>query len=205
MLEKLFKSTLLKYTQNIELINEYWIELESLYNSNKRYYHNLNHLENLYKQLELVKDQIEDWDSILFALFYHDAIYNTLKNDNEEKSADLAVTRLRETSFPEKQIQRCYSHILATKSHQLSMNNDCNLFTDADLSILASKWETYQGYSQKIRKEYKIYPKLIYNKGRKKVLNHLLNQDKLYKTDFFFFLYEEKARTNLKKELTTLI
>lgn len=204
MLQQLFKNTLERYTLNEELINEYWLELEDLYNSNKRHYHNLIHLENLYHQLKSVKNIIEDWDCTLFTLFYHDAIYNTLKTDNEEKSADLARKRLSDTNFTKKQIERCCQHILATKSHGQSSDNDCNLFTDADLVILTSDWEEYLIYSQQIRKEYSIYPNLIYKSGRKKVLKQLLGLEQLYKTTHFSSLYEEKARQNLKRELDLL-
>lgn len=205
MLQELFKSTLAKYTHNDTLINEYWDELEKQYRAYKRHYHNLTHLENLYKQLKTVTTIVKDWDVIIFALFYHDAIYNTTKTDNEEKSAKLAQKRLCKTKMSKEQLSRCYEYIIATKSHQRSTDNDCNLFTDADLSILASEWNDYVVYTKQIRQEYRIYPNLIYTKGRIRVLTKLLSLEQLYKTPHFFSLYEEKARMNLKQELDALI
>jgi len=175
MLRQLFLETLQKCSTNKELILQYWAELENLYNSNKRHYHNLVHLENLYVQLKKVKHLINDWDCVLLALFYHDAIYNTLGTDNEEKSAQLAKKHLVNTKLSKEQIKRCYQHIIATETHDISTDIDTNIFTDADLSILGSEWDNYKNYAKQIRKEYSIYPTLVYNRGRKKALKHLLN------------------------------
>ena len=79
-----------------------------------------------------------------------------------------------------------------------------NLFTDADFSILGAHWETYSIYSQNVRKEYSIYPDLVYNPGRKKVLKHFLEMTRIYKTDYFYSKLEELAKCNLLGELDTL-
>jgi predicted metal-dependent HD superfamily phosphohydrolase len=52
-----------------------------------------------------------------------------------------------------------------------------------------------------VRKEYLIYPDLIYNPGRKKVLHHFLAMDRIFKTDFFYNKFEQQARQNLRKEI----
>jgi predicted metal-dependent HD superfamily phosphohydrolase len=94
--------------------------------------------------------------------------------------------------------------ILATKGHTVSTDNDTNLFTDADLSILGESWELYQEYFQKIRKEYAIYPDAVYNPGRTKVLNHFLSMERIFKTDIFHEKFELNAKNNLTRELVHL-
>jgi predicted metal-dependent HD superfamily phosphohydrolase len=37
-----------------------------------------------------VKHAIQDWSAIMFALIYHDVVYNILKKDNEVQSAKFA-------------------------------------------------------------------------------------------------------------------
>ena len=101
-------------------------------------------------------------------------------------------------------MNECREQILATKSHLLSFNADVNIFTDADLAILGSDWETYCSYTGKIRQEYKVYPDIIYKPGRRKVLQHFLSMEKIYKTDHFFEKLEKRAKENLKKELALL-
>lgn len=204
MLKETFKQLLTNYTDNNRLINELWIEIEKHYSSKKRHYHTLQHLDNLLTQLTEIKGEIQNWDTILFTLYYHDIIYNILKSDNEEKSADLAEKRLTQISVSNDKVELCKKHILATKSHLKATDNDTNYFTDADLSVLGQDWETYSSYYKNIRKEYSIYPDFVYNLGRKKVLNHFLSMDRIFKTDLFFGKFEKQAKENLTNELNIL-
>jgi predicted metal-dependent HD superfamily phosphohydrolase len=188
-------------TADAVLAKTYWSEIEAKHSNKKRIYHNLTHLENLFIELEHVKDQIDDWNTVSWAIFYHDIVYNVRKQDNEELSADLAVERLKVIGYPTEKIERCKAQILATKAHNVLDDTDANLFTDADLSILGKDWETYAAYFKAIRKEYKVYPNLLYKPGRKKVLKHFMEMKRIFKTDFFADLYEVRARENLEKEL----
>jgi predicted metal-dependent HD superfamily phosphohydrolase len=181
-----------------------WSEIEKQYSSTKRYYHNQIHLENLLKELLPVRELITNWDCIVFSIAYHDIVYNTFRKDNEEKSASLAEKRLSGINFPADGIRICVEQILATKSHTVSKNPDTNLFTDADLSILGSDWSIYLEYTMNIRKEYSFYPDLVYRPGRKKVLEHFLSMDRIFKTDEFSGRYENKARENLFRERESL-
>lgn len=201
MLKDIFSGLTKQFSGNQLLTDSCWLELELNYSHKKRHYHNLSHLENLIAQLEQVKPQITGWNAVLFAVFYHDAIYKATSNKNEEESAELAKKRLTELNVPQQTLQQVYDLIMATKGHTISNNNDINLFTDADLSILGFDWNTYHTYAQQIRKEYAIYPDLMYNPGRKKVLNHFLAMPRIFKTQFFYHKYEAQARLNLKNEL----
>ena len=141
---------------------------------------------------------------MIFAIAYHDIIYRATAKDNEEKSAALAVERLKKISLTDSNLIHCSDLIIATKWHSTSSNHDTNLFTDADLSILGKPWNVYQQYSLAIRQEYSIYPDLLYKPGRRKVLEHFIKMDRIFKTDHFFSLYEMVARENLLKELSNL-
>ncbi len=181
-----------------------WQELKKNYSHKKRYYHTLAHLENIYNELDSVKEQIEDWPTVMFSMFYHDVVYEVHRKDNEERSAELAVKRLRDIYADDGLVEKCRLQILATKTHELSSDNDTNLFTDADLSILGKEWEQYKTYTEQIRKEYGIYPDLIYKPGRKKVLQHFLEMERIYKTEVFYNKYEAQARGNMRKEMEGL-
>jgi predicted metal-dependent HD superfamily phosphohydrolase len=204
MLKEIFIELASTYSKDESLIISLWNEIEKKYNSRKRHYHTLTHLEKLIEQLQACKTGIADWHTVLFSVFYHDIVYNALKGDNEEKSAELAVKRLAQVDFPEDKIDTCKEMILATKAHTISPNADTNLFTDADLSILGQPPETYKQYCLKIRKEYSTYPDIVYKPGRKKVLAHFLAMDRIYKTGTFFGKDEKQARENLQRELSQL-
>jgi len=201
MLQQTYIELARKYTDNVDHIAELWNEIETKHSEKTRYYHTLEHLRHLLEQLTEIKAHIVDWDTILFTLFYHDVIYISSKSDNEEQSAELAAERMKQLAVPEAQIEKCIQQIIATKSHEVSENNDTNLFTDADLSILGQPWEEYSRYAQNVRKEYSQYPKLIYKEGRKKVLRHFLEMERIFKSDWFFEKYEQQARENLEREL----
>ncbi|HOY41742.1 MAG TPA: hypothetical protein PLX60_07765 [Chitinophagales bacterium] len=203
-LKEIFSNLLINYTTNSSLINELWDEVEKNYSGKKRHYHTLLHLENLLTKLTEVKSEIQNWESILFTLFYHDIIYTALKSDNEENSALLAEKRMQQLSVSNDIIERCKNQILATKSHSKSTDSDTNYFTDADLSVLGQPWEIYSLYYKNVRKEYAIYPDFIYNTGRKKVIQHFLSMNSIYKTDYFYNQFEKVAKENLMKELSYL-
>jgi predicted metal-dependent HD superfamily phosphohydrolase len=205
MLKETFYALASEYCNDRRLIETCWAEIEKNYSHPKRHYHTLEHLNNLLSVLQEVRSSVSDWNCILFTLFYHDAIYNALKSDNEEKSAELAAQRLMELNVPSAMIGRCVNQILATKQHQVNPDEDANFFTDADLSILGSEWNVYSQYASGVRKEYSMYPDLLYKPGRRKVLQHFLKMERIFKTDYFFSKFEAHARKNLEQELNTLL
>lgn len=203
-MKSVFITTGAAFTSDLGLLESFWLELEKQYSHKSRHYHNLAHLDNLLQLLEDCKANVEDWQSLIFAVFYHDAIYKVLKSNNEEKSAEMAQERMRQINFPEARIKRCVNHILATKSHNWSDDEDSNLFMDADLSILGSDWDQYQQYTAQVRKEYSIYPDLVYKPGRKKVLTGFLERESIFKTPSFKQRFEEPARQNILREIESL-
>lgn len=204
MIANEFQSTLIKHGADHHQAVTLWEEISRYYSERKRYYHNLNHLGNMLSELNAVRDQINDWDTLVVALAWHDVIYSSTAKDNEEKSAEFAAQRMTKLSFSQEQISRCRKMILATKGHSISDDNDTNLLTDADLSILGKSWEVYDEYFRNVRKEYKIYPDLLYRPGRKKVLQHFLSMPRIFKTSHFYSLYEFTSRDNLKREFELL-
>jgi predicted metal-dependent HD superfamily phosphohydrolase len=201
MLEETFIKLIGNYTTDDRLAIQLWNEIEENYSNKKRHYHTLIHLESLLQQLFTIKIKIKDWDTILFSLYYHDIIYNPLKTTNEEKSAAFAENRMQLIGVPQMTIENCVRQILATKKHLLSADNDTNIFIDADLSILGQPWHVYENYYKQVRNEYSFYPDLIYRPGRKKVLQHFLQMERIFKTDVCFTMFELQAKENLQKEL----
>jgi predicted metal-dependent HD superfamily phosphohydrolase len=204
LLQETFTQLCLQFTTDVGLIGQCWQQLQKNYGSKKRHYHNWQHIQAMLQQLDAAKHLLFDYHTVVFAGFYHDAVYNVLKHNNEIKSAELAVLHLAQMQVPFLLQQECAQLILATQHHALSGNSDCNYFTDADLSILGSPPTVYQRYVVAIRKEYAIYPDILYNKGRQKALSHFLQMDRIFKTDFFVERYEAQARENVEGELAML-
>ena len=186
------------------IADELWTELEKAYSGKGRHYHTLEHLDNLFTQLSEIQTQLNDRNAVLFSLFYHDAVYNVLRSDNEEKSALLAEKRMKQMAVPVETIEKCKAQILATKAHLFTDDSDTAFFTDADLSVLGATPETYTNYYRQVRKEYSIYPDMVYKPGRKKVLRHFLDMERIFSTGHFYEKFEAQARINLKAELELL-
>ena len=199
-MKHIFLDLLTRYTDKATA-ETLWHELELAYTHKNRHYHNLEHLKNMFNELDTVREQITDWDTVLFALFYHDAVYSATKKDNELKSAKMAINNLRHIGYDAYKASYCLDIIIATKEHLFTANNDINLFNDADLSILGQPWQVYENYYKNVRNEYGIYPDMIYNPGRKKALLHFLDMESIFKTEHFKNLYEDAARLNISKEI----
>jgi predicted metal-dependent HD superfamily phosphohydrolase len=204
MLKETYYALLAKYTKSNRLISEFWKEIEKAYTHKARHYHTLQHLNNVLILLTEVKPSLHHWDLVLFALYYHDVVYDAQRTDNEEKSADFAESRLKQTLLPTSTISQCKQIIMATKTHAQAVNNDTNYFTDADLAILGQPWQQYQLYAKAVREEYIAYPDVVYKRGREKALRHFLSMPHIFKTSHFQHRFEAPARANISKELAML-
>lgn len=204
MLTDLFLHLVNKYSNNNELATNLWLEIFTKYSEPKRHYHTIAHLEAMVTNLNDVKENIEDWDTTLFAVFYHDIIFKASSSTNEADSAKLAMQKLSEIGYPAEKIAKCANMIVATKSHECAGDNDTNCLIDADLAILGSNQYDYQKYTEQVREEYSIYPDFLYNNGRKKALQHFLQMEAIFKTEPFSKKYEKQARINIVNELEAL-
>lgn len=192
-----------KHKINSVLSNKTFQEINKAYSQKNRHYHNLAHVADLLEQTHQHQHLLQDTDSIYFAIFFHDIVYKALNSDNEEQSANFAKKMLEETAIEPSQIQKIYQYILATKKHLPSVaDTDLQFLLDADLSILASEPPRYQLYTQQIRKEYRIYPDLIYKSGRKKAMLTFLDRAQIF--HFYQEDKEKQARENIKNEIDSL-
>jgi predicted metal-dependent HD superfamily phosphohydrolase len=193
-----------RYSADTALVTQLWEELEQAYTSKGRYYHTLDHLAYMLQLAEEHKPNARRNDLLRFAIFYHDIVYSSTRSDNEEKSAAIAEKHLARLGLGSADIAFVKEMILATKVHQQQSDDTLNLLLDLDLAILGADDEKYEAYSQAVRQEYGLYPDIIYKPGRRKVLQHFLDQPNIYKTSIFKQKYEAKARLNLQRELKRL-
>ncbi|EDP96701.1 hypothetical protein U8527_00165 [Kordia algicida OT-1] len=201
-----WRNLVLNYTNDETLLIQLWEEINKKYTSSRRRYHNLDHINYMLKLASKNKADFNDFDILLFAIWYHDIIYKATKSNNELKSAEFAQKQLKKLQIDTKRIENCFNLIVSTKKHEIinTKNQDNAYLLDFDLAILGTSWESYKAYTQKIRKEYNMFPDFMYNKGRKKVLQHFLERPRIYYTEKYYDLWETIARENIQKELTLL-
>ena len=202
MLQNKYTELLLNIGFNENTIQDNWSNLEKTYSIKSRYYHNLIHLEEMITLFDIYKSELQFPNEVLYSIFYHDYIYKVTRKDNELKSAEFALSILPENTTLDKQL--VFDMICATQLHQLNKIEDINWLIDFDLKILSKDWKDYKIYFDQIRKEYKIYPNILYNPGRKKALEHFLENEFIFQTAEFKNKYEAKARENIKLEIEML-
>ena len=193
-----------RYTRDIKLLSGLWPQIQSCYSSPGRFYHNCSHLDYMMKKAIRHKSRLTDPDIVMFSIFYHDLVYDPLRNDNEEKSAIKVGEDLIKLGVTGNKIVTCQNQIMATKDHHSRVDEDTNYLIDFDLAILGECPELYLEYSKNIRKEYAIYNDLLYKTGRKKVIGNFLERESLFTTGWFYENYELRARENLENELENL-
>ena len=172
------------------------------YQSPMRHYHNLQHLQQMLTLLETI--HLNDRACVTLAVWFHDAVCNARRGDNEEKSAQWAVSSLLKLGIPTAQIDRISYLILATQSHHSNTEDpDCQALLDCDLSILGTPPDQYQTYALAIRQEYHWVSDDAYRTGRSRVLQQFLGRDRIYHGRELHAC-ETRARQNLTTELATL-
>jgi predicted metal-dependent HD superfamily phosphohydrolase len=182
-------------------------ELVRAYTAPDRHYHDLRHVETL---LRLAQDHaLADREAVEAAIWFHDAIYDTRQQDNEEQSAEFAIERLSGRAATDR-IGRVAAMIRATAGHRLpdfadaGAARDCALFLDFDLAILGSPPAAFAAYEQAVRREYGWVAEPVWVVGRRAVLADFLARPAIYATDEFRASHEAAARRNLAHALAAL-
>lgn len=189
-----------------------FLELVTVYSSVDRFYHTLQHIQQVLKTIDEIQKQTSqlaaqtiDFSAIQLAAWFHDVIYEPQGKDNEEKSAVYAKTRLTQFNLPTNIIELVQSLILSTKHHHASSTDlHTQIILDADLAILGTSKREYQAYSQGIRQEYSWLNDKLYTWKRQQVLQQFLQRPRIYSTQQMFIKLESRARLNLQAEILDL-
>lgn len=182
-----------------------WHDLTRRYSEPGRAYHTLTHIAAMLMVVEEFAAAAKDPQALRLAVWFHDAVYDARRTDNEEQSAAYAADILQPAVLPSFTLAAVKRLILATKTHEAAPDDrDAALLLDADLAILGAAPADYDRYAQAIRKEYAWVPDDRYREGRRKVLAGFLERPRLYRTPALFMRLEQAARENLRREGETL-
>ena len=145
----------------------------NIWNEPGRYYHDIDHLNYMIDAIQKLNLGQSDEDLLIIAAVFHDIVYDAMKFDNEEKSAEFFMNccknKLDKRNLLIKQI------ILDTKSHK-SNNWLSKVFCDIDMDIVLKDYNTLLEWEEGIYNEYKGWGDKKYKEGRLKFLNSLLSK-----------------------------
>ena len=174
------------------------------YSEPQRHYHGLSHIISCVKEFALIRAELRDRAAVLWAVFFHDAVYDPASFDNEEKSAKLAVLLAKEAGLSLEFQDKVARFILASKEHGCQEDFDAQAMLDIDLAILGKEAFECSEYETDIRREYSFLPEGEFRRGRGEILKEFLRRDSVYQTEFFRGRYELRARKNLAFALRSL-
>ncbi len=170
-----------------------------------RHYHTVEHLDAVLGTIEEYADRVPDADAVRLAAWFHDAVYDPRRVDNEEASAVLAEASLPELGVTPSRVADIARLVRITASHDpLPGDRNGGLLVDADLAILASSPEVYQTYTAAIRREYAHLDDSVFAVGRAAVLTNLLGLPRLFHTPVLRDRWEDAARANISRELAQI-
>lgn len=181
--------------------------LVAAYSAPDRYYHNLEHLTEMFRVAARLGNLTDDTGPLQLAIWFHDAVYDPRAKDNEARSADLAVDLLGPIGVPASVLDRVKRLVRAT-AHLTDPpppgDRDTMTLLDADLGVLGAAEDRYRRYAADIRREYAWVPEADYRIGRARVLEQFLARPRIYWHDLTFQEGESRARANMAAELREL-
>ncbi|MCZ4299265.1 hypothetical protein [Henriciella marina] len=180
--------------------------LKARYAEPQRHYHTWDHIEALKRHFDSLDGHWHRPEPVLWALYWHDAIYDPTRPDNEELSAQL-LEEEGAAHLGADDLAFATEIIRATAKHEvpegLSDDNraDLSLFLDIDLSILGAPEPVFDQYEVNVRMEYAFVPEEDFRTGRAKVLKSFADRPAIYFTGEGQSRWDAQARRNLARSL----
>lgn len=193
---------LLNRTTSQDVFDELW----EIYNHPSRAYHDIDHIYDMIAKLKESEHLIQSplgSANLLMAIWFHDVVYDPLRDDNEQKSSEFLMEKMAPFIL-EENLKWISKAILATTDHKPNKNADIQLLLDLDLSRLGEHWDAFQYYSEQLRKEYIDVPDYDFCKNRMEFLTKLLKRPRIYGTDHWYNQLEISAQNNIKKAIECL-
>jgi predicted metal-dependent HD superfamily phosphohydrolase len=188
-------------TANGGLLNQ----LLAAYSEPHRRYHTLQHLREGLANFEAAAMLARRPAEVELALWFHDAVYDPQRTDNEERSAQWAHDSVLAAGCPAEAADRIAGLVRATAHHTRRGDDpDTLLLLDIDLAILGAAPARFDAYEQDVRAEYGHLDVAAFNAGRLALVQAFLAQPRLYATAAFHDALEARARANLQRSLERL-
>jgi predicted metal-dependent HD superfamily phosphohydrolase len=181
--------------------------LESLrdrYSEPHRRYHTLQHLEECFDAYGGARETAERPGEVELALWFHDAIYDVHRRDNEARSAAWARGSVEAAGLEAGVGERAYALVMATRHDAAPSTPDAKLVVDVDLSILGADALRFDEYESQVREEYAWVPEAVFRRERRRILEGFLGRPRIYLTRYFHATHEARARFNLQRSIAAM-
>jgi predicted metal-dependent HD superfamily phosphohydrolase len=150
--------------------------LLAMWNESHRAYHTQNHLLDLIDQINESKNQFEsnkDYEKMILCALFHDCVYDPMRSDNEEKSAEFFLSCCQEKN---QDILNIKQMILDTKTHEATTPLS-EKFNQMDMNIVERDFDELLEWERGIRFEFEPrYGYESYKIGRVQFLEKILDK-----------------------------
>lgn len=200
-----WQSTLHKLNAlNEEPSTRLFTDIIARYREPHRHYHTLRHLDECFDKLSELGHLAKRLPEIEFALWFHDAVYDPNRHDNEQLSANWAQASAINSGLRPGVAGRIYKLVMATQHRTIPKTTDEKILIDVDLAILATEPNRFREYEQQIRTEYGFVPAPLFRAKRQEILQNFLSRKTIFHMPIFVERYEQQARINLNHALERL-
>jgi predicted metal-dependent HD superfamily phosphohydrolase len=179
-----------------------WRTVEAHYAQPHRHYHDLRHLAHCLQHFDTVADRLGERDQVETAIWFHDVVLEPGRTDNEQRSADY-FRQLAGAVMPGDFVGGVVDLILYTTHRTPPADLDHQFLCDIDLSSFGNPWDAFLANSKAIELEFSG-TRDEYVRGETAFLEAMLRRPRIFMTDFFHDLFEDKARANIQQFLQLL-
>ncbi len=180
-----------------------------------RLYHGRKHLEILWRRHNLYKaeagldsSQVDLW--LASAIAFHDSVYDTLRSDNEDRSAEVWLRASAGAPLSEIDRRWVARTIRATKDHlgyresasaktpKAKLREQARLWMlDLDLTPFGEKPEVFEENAQRLRAEFSHIGDTQWKEGQREFLRRFLDAPRIFRTPALASRFDAAARRNL--------
>lgn len=174
------------------------------YSEPHRRYHTLEHINHLLSELR--KAVPNPSEALLLAALYHDYVYDTNRQDNEDKSAEALRHLLERNEAPPALVSKVGELIRATKHSGSTdrFDDETKVLLDADMAVLAESPQNYDLYVSRVRQEFSQVSEPVWRHHRLRFLMSCLESTAIF-LSAHFSTYERQARANIAREALAII
>ncbi|MEZ5966587.1 MAG: hypothetical protein R3F56_22310 [Planctomycetota bacterium] len=171
------------------------LELTRRYTEPHRRYHDIRHIAQMLAWgMEVGLDDAQVW-----AIWFHDAVYDPRRPDNEEQSAVLAERCLLASGHGQDLVNVVTQIVRDTRTHTPTVR-ESGLVLDLDLGTLALPWDAFCNNTAAIRGEYAHVDDASFATGRRRFMAGLLERPRL-----FFTPWGEKREATARANITRFL
>jgi predicted metal-dependent HD superfamily phosphohydrolase len=181
-----------------------WRDLIDRYSEPHRKYHTRQHLDECFARLSEARSEALQPQEIELALWFHDAVYDVRRQDNEQRSADWASAAVLDGGVAPSTADRVHALVMVTRHDAEPEGSDQSILVDVDLSILGADEARFDEYEQQVREEYSWVPGVVFRYKRRGILEEFLRRPRIFRTPRFSERYETRARANLRRSIEKL-